>query len=201
MSLKVVLGCPKRGTQNRRMACCHRCGRRARAFRWCVSCDSDSPPLTKETVQYGLAAGAKVLGIDAGAAKKQFVESLGAQFLDFSTVGDLVSEVGAVTEGGAHAVVVTSGHPAAFKHAADILRIGGALCCVGIPPGDVYLQTPIATIIIKGLRIFGNLVGSMEGTLPPFVARFCSKRHSYQQRKLTASQRHFKQWSLCGLAR
>lgn len=115
-------------------------------------------------MQYGFAVGAKVLGIDAGAAKKAFVESLGAKFLDFSTTKDLVSAVTDITgEGGAHAVVVASGHPAAFKHAADILHIGGALCCIGIPPGDVHLQTPIATIVIKGLRIFGNLVGSLEG--------------------------------------
>ena len=36
---------------------------------------------------------------------------------------------------------------------------------VGIPPGDIHLRTPIATIVIKGLRIFGNLVGSMKETL------------------------------------
>lgn len=36
---------------------------------------------------------------------------------------------------------------------------------VGIPPGDLALKTPIATIVIKGLRIFGNLVGSMRETL------------------------------------
>ena len=36
---------------------------------------------------------------------------------------------------------------------------------VGIPPGDIHLRTPIATIVIKGLRLFGNLVGSMRETL------------------------------------
>ena len=105
------------------------------------------------------------MGVDAGSAKKEFIESLGAQFLDFTTSKDLVADVIEVTSGGAHAVVVTSGHPAAFKHAVDVLRIGGALCCVGIPPGDIHLQTPIAAIVIKGLRIYGNLVGSLKETL------------------------------------
>ncbi len=116
-------------------------------------------------MQYGLAVGAKVLGIDAGDNKKQFIESMGAQYLDFTKSSDLVADVVSITNGGAHAAVVTSGHPAAFNHAADVLRIGGALCMVGIPPGDVHLRTPIATIVIKGIRIFGNLVGSMKETL------------------------------------
>lgn len=46
-----------------------------------------------------------------------------------------------------------------------MLRIGGTLCCIGIPPGDVHLTTPIATIIIKGLKVVGNLVGSMQETM------------------------------------
>ena len=109
--------------------------------------------------------GANVLGIDAGDSKKQFIESIGAQYLDFTKSSDLVADVNSTTKGGAHAAIVTSGHPAAFNHAADVVRIGGALCMVGIPPGDVHLQTPIAAIVIKGLRIFGNLVGSMKETL------------------------------------
>jgi alcohol dehydrogenase, propanol-preferring len=106
-----------------------------------------------------------VLGIDAGDSKKAFIESLGAQYLDFTKTSDLVADVVSITNGGANAAVVTSGHPAAFKHAADVLRIGGALCIVGIPPGNIHLQTPIATIVIKGLRIFGNLVGSIKETM------------------------------------
>ncbi|KAL2435099.1 Alcohol dehydrogenase 2 [Exophiala dermatitidis] len=116
-------------------------------------------------VQYGLALGAKVLGVDAGDDKKRFVESLGAQFLDFSKCQDLAGKVRDVTAGGTHAVVVTSGHPGAFRNLVDMIRIGGSLCMVGIPPGDVHLDTPIATIVIRGLKIQGNLVGSLKETL------------------------------------
>lgn len=121
--------------------------------------------LTKHIVQYGLALGARVLGVDAGVEKRKFVESLGAQFLDFSNCRNLAEEVLQITGGGTHAVVVTSGHPRAFQRLADMIRDGGSLCMVGIPPGDVCLDTPIATIVIKGLRIHGNLVGSLEETL------------------------------------
>jgi len=116
-------------------------------------------------VQYGRALGAKVLGVDAGAEKGQFIESLGAKFLDFTKCKDLAEEVKKVTGGGTHAVVITSGHPGAFRKVADMICIGGSLCMVGIPPGDVQLDTPIATIVIKGLRIQGNLVGSLKETM------------------------------------
>ncbi|KIX07239.1 uncharacterized protein Z518_01892 [Rhinocladiella mackenziei CBS 650.93] len=116
-------------------------------------------------VQYGLALGARVLGVDAGLEKQKFVESLGATFVDFTKCKDLAEEVRKLTSGGTHAAVVTSGHPRAFQKLADMIRVGGSLCMVGIPPGDVRLDTPVATIVIKGLRIQGNLVGSLKETL------------------------------------
>ena len=118
-----------------------------------------------KTVQYGLALGAKVLGVDAGAEKQQFVESLGAKFVDFTKCKDLIAEIRNITGGGTHAVIVTSGHPRAFQKLGDMARAGGSLCMVGIPPGDVHLEILIATIVIKGLKIRGNLVGSLKETL------------------------------------
>lgn len=67
-----------------------------------------------------------------------------------------------ITEGGAHAVVVTAGGAKAFARAADMLRVGGTLSCVGIPPGKAFIETPVSTIVIKGLRITGNLTGSLK---------------------------------------
>lgn len=121
--------------------------------------------LTRFAVQYARAAGANVIGIDTGHEKRAFIESLGGTFIDFKETPDLAAEVIRLTAGGAHAAIVASGNGKAFSCAVDMLRIGGTLCCVGIPPGDVYLTTPIATIIIKGLKVVGNLVGSMEETL------------------------------------
>ena len=56
-------------------------------------------------MQYGLALGARVVGVDAGTEKQQFVESLGAQFVDFSKCKDLAEEIKKVTGSGSHAVV------------------------------------------------------------------------------------------------
>ncbi|ETN47145.1 uncharacterized protein HMPREF1541_01336 [Cyphellophora europaea CBS 101466] len=134
-------------------------------------------------VQYGLALGARVIAVDTGSAKRRIIESLASasgsaavvHFIDFATSPDLTADVKAITadsggEGqgeGAHAVIVTSGHPLAFHDPTptDLLRVGGTLCCVGIPPGSVLLDVPVATVVIKSLKIVGNLVGSLAETL------------------------------------
>ncbi|KAK5096117.1 hypothetical protein LTS08_007723 [Lithohypha guttulata] len=116
-------------------------------------------------IQYGKVVGANVIGVDTGQVKKDFVESLGGRFLDFAKSPNVVEEIKTITNGGAHGAVVCSGSGRAFTGAVDMLRIGGTLSCIGIPPGDIHLTTPLATIIIRGLKVVGNLVGSMEETL------------------------------------
>lgn len=113
-------------------------------------------------VQYAKAQGAQVIGIDSGPEKRDFVLGLGAhEFIDFALT-DPVERVREITGHGAHAVVVTTGNAKAFARACDMLRVGGTLSCVGIPYGGPFLETPINTIIIKGLRVTGNLVGSLR---------------------------------------
>ncbi len=117
-------------------------------------------------VQYGVASGAKVIAIDSGGAKKALVESYGIHsFVDFAKVSDVVQEVFDITGIGADAVVVTAGSAKAYARAADMLRAGGHLCCCGIPAGESFLQTPVAGIVIKGLHISGNLIGSFQETM------------------------------------
>ncbi|KAK2608862.1 hypothetical protein QQS21_002575 [Conoideocrella luteorostrata] len=116
-------------------------------------------------VQYALAQGAIVIGVDGGPEKGDFVKSIGAtHYIDFQTT-DVVAKVVELTGGGAHAVIVTAGHVKAFVLAADMLKVGGTLCCVGIPPERGFLETPISRIVIKGLHITGNLVGSLKECL------------------------------------
>jgi D-arabinose 1-dehydrogenase-like Zn-dependent alcohol dehydrogenase len=113
-----------------------------------------------------LAHGARVVGVDGGVEKCEFVRSLGAtDYIDFTTT-DVVARVRELTNGiGANAVVVTAGNVKAFAVAADMLKVGGTLSCVGIPPEKGYLQTPISRIVIKGLHVTGNLVGSLKECL------------------------------------
>ncbi|KAI9903858.1 hypothetical protein N3K66_000387 [Trichothecium roseum] len=116
-------------------------------------------------VQYAKAHGARVIGVDGGSQKEAFVKEIGAEkYIDFKTT-NVVEEVTKITGGGANAVVVTAGSVGAFTLAADMLRVGGTLSCVGIPPEKGFLETPISRIVIKGLHITGNLVGNLKECL------------------------------------
>ena len=127
-------------------------------------------------VQYAQVRGARVIAVDSGEEKrKMLVEKYKVPeelFMDFKK-GDVVERIVGLTDGiGANAVVVTSGSSLAYAQAVDMLRPGGALACCGIPPpnretgiADAFLRTPIPGIVIKGVRIFGNLVGSAKETM------------------------------------
>ncbi|KAL4803725.1 chaperonin 10-like protein [Aspergillus unguis] len=111
-------------------------------------------------VQYGKVLGAQVIGVDAP-DKRNFVLGLGAtEFIDF-TKEDPIKRVFEITGLGAHAVVVTAASSPAYAHAAEMVRVGGTLCCVGIPSAGFTLQTPISAFIVKAMKIIGNLVGSL----------------------------------------
>jgi D-arabinose 1-dehydrogenase-like Zn-dependent alcohol dehydrogenase len=125
-----------------------------------------NPEIIRSIVQYGRANGAQVIGVDGGSDKQDFVFSLGAQeYIDFRASPNVVEDIRKIINGGAHAVVVAAGSPKAFTQAAEMLRVGGTLSCVGIPPGKTFVETPVSSIVIKGLRITGNLVGSLKECL------------------------------------
>lgn len=107
-----------------------------------------------------------VIGVDGGSEKGDFVKSVGAsEYIDFETTPNLVQKVLEITDGGANAVIVTAGSVKAFASAAEMLKVGGTLSCVGIPPNKGFIETSVSTIVIKGLRITGNLVGSLKECL------------------------------------
>lgn len=121
-----------------------------------------------------------MIGIDGGAEKGDFVLSLGAKhYLDFRTSSNLTSQVLKLTRGGANAVIVTAGSSKAFAQAVEMLKAKGTLCCVGIPPDGGCIETPISTIVIKGVHITGNLVGSLKECLEAvdFVRRGSVQPH------------------------
>ncbi|EMC99500.1 hypothetical protein BAUCODRAFT_128317 [Baudoinia panamericana UAMH 10762] len=121
--------------------------------------------LGQYAVQYAIAQGARVIGVDTGSQKEEMVTSFGASFVDFRQTPNIVAEVQRLTSGGAHAVIVAAGSSPAFAQAASMLRIGGTMCCIGIPPGGGHINTTVAEIVIKGLKIKGNLVGSLKECL------------------------------------
>lgn len=106
-----------------------------------------------------------MIAIDTGNKKRDYCLSLGAAyFIDFKTTESMPAAIQEITNGGAHGVVCTAGNPKAYAMAAELVRLNGTLACVGIPPGGPFLEVPISTIVIKGLRIVGSLVGSLKET-------------------------------------
>lgn len=100
--------------------------------------------------------------MDTTREKRDFVLNLGAkEFIDFTTT-DPIKRITEITGLGAHAAIVATGNGKAFARACEMLRVGGTLSCIGIPFGGPFLETPINTIIIKGLKVTGNLVGSLR---------------------------------------
>jgi len=60
--------------------------------------------------------------------------------------------------GGVHGVLVTAVSNAAFSQAVGMLRRGGFMSLVGLPPGDFPL--PIFEIVLKRITVRGSIVGT-----------------------------------------
>lgn len=159
--------------------------------------------LGQYAVQYAQARGARVLGIDTGAQKRQLVEDFGAHFVDVSqyiaerslSCADVqtVQRVRGHRERGSNPyqgrcglchrisrllwsfctgsvdaedrrdyVYAKADQPKAISTQTLTLALAG---CIGIPPGGGQILTSVAEIVIKGLKIKGNLVGNLKECL------------------------------------
>ena len=104
-------------------------------------------------VQYAVAMGMRVIAVDIADDK-----------LELATVNakhsDPAEAVQEFTGGGAHGVLVTAVHEAAFGQAIGMARKGGTIVFNGLPPGD--FPAPIFEIVFKALTIRGSLVGTRQ---------------------------------------
>lgn len=110
-------------------------------------------------VQYARAMGLRVVAVDVDASKLALARRLGAEVVVDANQVDVVPAVQRAT-GGVHAVVVTAVQPAAFEQAIGLVRRGGTVVLVGLPPGD--FAAPIFDIVLKGLTIRGSIVGTRQ---------------------------------------
>lgn len=108
-------------------------------------------------VQYAKAMGLNVAAVDVDDAKLRLAESLGATVsvnaLNTDPAMYLKKEIG-----GAHGALVTAVSPKAFAQAAGMLRRGGTMSLVGLPPGDFPLD--IFGMVLNGITVRGSIVGS-----------------------------------------
>ncbi|MGY6634232.1 MAG: zinc-dependent alcohol dehydrogenase [Alkalilacustris sp.] len=108
-------------------------------------------------VQYARAMGLRVAAVDIHPAKLKLARDLGAELTFNAAEDDPVGELQALM-GGVHGVLVTAVSNAAFGQAVGMLRRGGFLSLVGLPPGDFPL--PIFEVVLKRLTVRGSIVGT-----------------------------------------
>lgn len=108
-------------------------------------------------VQYAKAMGLNVVAVDIHDDKLALARSLGADLAFNAVEQDPVTELQKLM-GGVHGVLVTAVSNAAFAQAVGMLRRGGFMSLVGLPPGDFPL--PIFEIVLKRITVRGSIVGT-----------------------------------------
>ncbi|CAG8080380.1 unnamed protein product [Penicillium salamii] len=118
-------------------------------------------------IQIARAMGMRVIGIDAGPEKEKICLDLGCEaFIDFTKSANLSGEVRKIAEGkGAHGVFVTASSSAGYKVAPRMVRVGGVVVCVGMPPsGTVVAGDDPMYLILNNIKVVGSLTGSRQDT-------------------------------------
>jgi propanol-preferring alcohol dehydrogenase len=108
-------------------------------------------------VQYAKAMGMHVAAVDIADDKLALARRLGAEVTINATQDDAVARV-QQEFGGAHGVLVTAVSRSAFSAATGMLRRGGTMALVGLPPGDFPL--PIFDVVLTRKTIRGSIVGT-----------------------------------------
>ena len=115
-------------------------------------------------IQYANAMGYRVLAIDGGEEKGEFVKSLGAEvYIDFTKTKDMVAAVQAATNGGPHGVINVSVSEFAISQSAAYVRSTGTVVLVGLPAG-AKVVTPVFDAVVRSISIRGSYVGNRSDT-------------------------------------
>ncbi|MBO1902097.1 alcohol dehydrogenase AdhP [Leucobacter weissii] len=110
-------------------------------------------------VQFAVAMGLHVVAVDVDDAKLDLAKRHGAEIV-VNAAKDDPAEVVQREIGGAHGVLVTAVHPAAFGQALGVARRGATIAFNGLPPGD--FPANIFDIVLRGLTIRGSIVGTRQ---------------------------------------
>jgi len=113
-------------------------------------------------VQGARIAGAEVIvAIDPDSSKVEAARRFGATHGIDPTAGDAAAELREICDGGlADLVFVATGAPAAYRSAADLLAVGGALVAVGMPADALDLSWDPGSLAAADQRIIGSKMGS-----------------------------------------
>lgn len=108
-------------------------------------------------VQYAKAMGLHVIAVDISDDKLRLASELGAEMVINAAGQDPIAEIQGAT-GGADGVLITAVSTKAFAQGVGMLRKGGTMSLVGIPPGSFELD--IFDTVLNGKTVRGSIVGT-----------------------------------------
>ena len=111
-------------------------------------------------VQYANAMGMRVVALDVAEDKLALARTDGAEVVVNARLDNAAQRVIDATGGGAHGVLVTAASRAAFGQALRMVRRGGTVSLVGLPPGT--FDTPIFDVVLKRITVRGSIVGTRQ---------------------------------------
>ena len=111
-------------------------------------------------VQIAKAFGYKVIGVDIGSEKLEFIKKLGADYaVDASEAMEFVKK----KFKGVYASLVFSSKIAGFELGLNLLKVDGVLIAVGLPAfSEKLMPLDLFKFVLKGQKIVGSLVGTVE---------------------------------------
>lgn len=115
-------------------------------------------------IQYAKAMGYRVVAIDGGEEKGEFVKSLGAEvYVDFTKSKDIVGEIRKATGGGVHGAINVSVSEAAIDQSVQYTRSCGTVVLVGLPAG-AKVTAGVFDAVVRSITIAGSYVGNRADT-------------------------------------
>jgi propanol-preferring alcohol dehydrogenase len=126
-------------------------------------------------VQYAVAMGYRVIGVDIAQSKLDLAKKSGAELTVNAKEHDPVEFASSV--GGVQGVLVTAVSNSAFSCGLGMLAPGGTMSLVGLPPGDFPL--PIFDVVLHRKTVRGSIVGTRQDLREAldFAARGLVKAH------------------------
>ncbi|MBN1947649.1 MAG: NAD(P)-dependent alcohol dehydrogenase [Bradymonadales bacterium] len=155
-------------------------------------------------LQFALLAGARVIITSKSDEKLEKAAGLGAHHtINYRQTPDWGKAVQALTGGSAAGVdlVIEVGGAETLPQALRAVRVGGTICLIGILSGN-RVELPLTSILMRGVRVQGLLVGSREGfeamnraiashQIRPVVDRVFPFEQAGEAFSYLASGRHF----------
>ncbi|MCI2415374.1 MAG: succinate-semialdehyde dehydrogenase [Candidatus Aramenus sp.] len=118
-------------------------------------------------VQMLKASGAgRIIALGTKKWKLQRAMELGATDVVNTEEVDPVKVVKEITNGGADVVIEAGGNEKTVQMALDLVRIGGRVVLVGLPPANAMIPVRIASIVRNGVTIIGNYGGRPRVDMP-----------------------------------